>query len=274
MRRFFLLVLLSIAPALHANTVAQFRTYFGDMEVELYEQHKPITVGNFIRYVQSGLYQNGFIHRGVPNFVIQGGGFFVGPSGIDAIPTFGPIRNEFGAGAIYSNVYGTIAMAKQAGDTNSATSQWFINLTNNAFLDAPNNNNYFTVFGKVIRGTNILNTFKTFSYSNTRSNIIRDYSLVLGAPFGELPLLSANATYADLLYVDVTLLNVQVKLTNGSREISWNSVKGKTNYVEFTTNIPPTWYTLLVTNATTNTARITDSSSGAPGRFYRVRVQY
>jgi peptidyl-prolyl cis-trans isomerase A (cyclophilin A) len=190
-------------------------------------------------------------------------------------PTFPPIRNEFGVGAHYSNVYGTIAMAKLPGDTNSATSQWFINLTNNAFLDAPDSNNYFTVFGKVIRGTNVLNVFRTFSYFNTRSNIIRDYSPVYGAAFGELPLLRTNATLSDLLFVDISLLNVQVRhLTNGSHQVSWNSIRGKSNYVEFTTNLPPTWHTLLVTNATTNTATVGDSTSGPPRRFYRVRVQY
>jgi cyclophilin family peptidyl-prolyl cis-trans isomerase len=273
-RLFCCLLLLLHTSAASSNTVAQFRTYFGDMEVELYEQHKPITVGNFIRYVRAGLYQNGIIHRCDPNFVIQGGGFSAIDPNIYFIPTFAPIPNEYGAGVVYSNLYGTIAMAKLGGDTNSATSQWFINLKDNPLLDRHDTNNYFTVFGKVIRGTNVLNVFKTFSYFNTRSNIIRDYS-GLGAAFGELPLLSTNATFGDLLYVDITSLNVQVqKLANGSREISWNSVPGKTNYVEFTTNLPPSWHTLLVTNAVTNAATVIDSSTGASSRFYRVRAQY
>ena len=277
---FLLLVLPS--PASWANTVAQFRTYYGDMEVELYEHDKPATVANFIRYVRSGRYEDVIIHRCVRNFVIQGGGFYVSLTQpyIHPIQVFPPIPNEFGVGERYSNVYGTIAMAKLAGDTNSATSQWFINLTNNAFLDAPNSNNYFTVFGKVIRGTNVLNRFKAFSASNTRSNIIRDLSLsFLGYPYAgaltEVPLLSTNATLNDLLFVDISLLNVQVqKLCNGSRQVSWNSVTGKMNYVEFTTNIPPTWHTFVVTNAKATNISVIDSNATAPRRFYRVRVQY
>ena len=63
-------------PAL-AGTLAQFRTVFGDIEVELYDQDKPVTVQNFIRYVQSGVWSQMFIHRCEPNFVIQGGGYYV-----------------------------------------------------------------------------------------------------------------------------------------------------------------------------------------------------
>src|SRR5690349_914913 len=127
------LLLIFPSPGLLANTLAQFRTYYGDMDVELYDHDKPVTVANFLRYVRSGLYQDGIIHRCVPNFVIQGGGFYVAssPPYIFPNPVFAPIPNEFGVGTRYSNLYGTIAMAKLGGDTNSATSQWFINLTNN-----------------------------------------------------------------------------------------------------------------------------------------------
>ena len=276
-RWLFCLLLILHSCGLRASTLAQFRTYFGDMHVELYEHDKPITVANFLRYIRAGLYQDSIIHRCDPNFVIQGGGFYVSlqPPYIHPSPVFPPIPNEFGVGTRYSNRYGTIAMAKLGGDTNSATSQWFINLRDNAFLDAADSNNYFTVFGKVVGGTNVLNRFKVFSYSNTRSNIIRDYSLIYGPSFGELPLLSTNATLNDLLFVDISLLNVQVqKLGNGARQVSWNSVQGKTNYVEFTTNIPPTWHTFVATNGNGNNINVTDSNGTAPRRFYRVRVQY
>jgi cyclophilin family peptidyl-prolyl cis-trans isomerase len=263
-----------------ADTLVQFRTAFGDLDVQLYTQDKPITVGNFIRYVQTGLYQDGFIHRCNPTFVIQGGGYYVANRNtanqyIDQIPTFGPISNEFGVGKIYSNVYGTIAMAKQGGNTNSATSQWFINLANNSFLDAPDTNDFFTVFGRVIRGTNVLNVFKTFSGTNTSTNVIRNLQAQLGPAFGELPALTSDLTYSDLLYVDVSLLNVQVqKFTNDTHQISWNSVVGRTNYVEFTTNLPPIWRSLVATNGTGNTLSVTDATVNLPRRLYRVRVDY
>ena len=149
-----------------AGTLVQFRTTFGDIEVELYDQDKPVTVQNFLNYLKSGRYQNEIAHRLIPNFVIQGGGFVVSNNLVSQISTFSPITNEFGVGRRFSNVYGTIAMAKLGGYTNSATSQWFFNLTNNISLDAPDTNNFFVVFGHVITGTNVLNLFNTFQTFN------------------------------------------------------------------------------------------------------------
>src|SRR5437667_9811334 len=117
-------------PSSQAGILAQFRTVFGDMDVELFEKDKPVTVSNFIAYVQSGRYRDSFIHRCDPTFVIQGGGFYVAERGTPnayaaAVPIFGNIKNEYGSGNVYSNRYGTIAMAQQPGNTNSANSQWF-----------------------------------------------------------------------------------------------------------------------------------------------------
>jgi cyclophilin family peptidyl-prolyl cis-trans isomerase len=263
-----------------AGTLAQFRTVFGDIEVELFDRDKPATVQNFIRYVQNGLYQDGFIHRCEPTFVIQGGGFWVANrSGtsptIVQVSTFPTIVNEYTNGAIYGNLYGTIAMARRGGVTNSATSQWFFNLGNNSVLDSVDGG--FTVFGRVVRGTNVLNVFRTFSASpSATTNLIRDYRLILGDAFGELPLLTPNATYNDLLYVDVSLLNVRVRrLTNDTCRIAWTSVAGKTNRVEYANKVPPAnWNLLVATNGTGATLNVTDSSTNAARRFYRVRVEY
>src|SRR3974390_1409940 len=98
---FVAVLLLYAAASCEAGTLAQFRTVFGDIEVELYDQDKPFTVQNFIRYVQSGAYQNEFAHRLVPGFVIQGGGFTVTNlnttnAHIAAVTTYPPITNEFG----------------------------------------------------------------------------------------------------------------------------------------------------------------------------------
>ena len=268
------LLLILQSPALRANTLAQFRTYFGDIEVELYDQDKPTTVRNFTRYVESGLYQNSFIHRCDPGFVIQGGGYYFGfdtngGAYVDSILRFPPIPSEFGVGARRSNVYGTIAMAMGPGNTNSATSEWFFNLANNTFLDAPTTNGHFTVFGRVVRGTNVLEIFKSFR-RNRSVNVITNWLI-----FTELPLLSPTLTLNNFLFTDITLLNVQVqKLTNGFRRVSWNSVQNKMNYVEFTTNIPPNWQTLRATNGTGDNISVTDTNATAPRRFYRVRVQY
>ena len=132
--------LFSASVATQAGMLAQFRTVFGDIEVELFDQDKPITVQNFVRYVQSGRYRNLILHRCDPAFVLQGGGIIVTGRGTTNwgfayLPTFGAISNEFSAGTIRSNTYGTIAMARVGGQTNSATSQWFFNLTNSPFFE-------------------------------------------------------------------------------------------------------------------------------------------
>jgi cyclophilin family peptidyl-prolyl cis-trans isomerase len=267
-----------------AGVLAQFRTIFGDIEVELFEKDKPITVANFLRYVESGRYRDMFIHRCDPNFVIQGGGAYVanrgipGSQSIEFIPGFGTIPNEYGKGTIYSNRYGTIAMAKRAGLTNSATSEWFFNLKDNFLLDAQDTNNYFTVFGRVVRGTNVLNVFRTFQdWNETASemNVIVDLTLPpynFPPNFAECPFLTGQLGFNDLLYVDISLLNVQITRLANAREISWNSVAGLTNRVQYTTNFPPVWNQLIQTNGNGLTMRVQDDSAGA--RFYRVVVDY
>jgi len=276
---FLLLVFMAATSLASAGTLAQFRTPFGDIDVELYDQDKPVTVQNFIRYVESGAWRDMFLHRCVPNFVIQGGGYYVANrstnnQAINRVIPFGTLINEFGVGRRYSNVYGTIAMAKLAGDTNSASSQWFFNLQDNALLDAPDTNNLFVVFGQVVGGTNVLNVFKTFSRTSP-TNVIADFSSILGGAFGELPLLSTNATYNDLLYVNISLLTVQVRSTSiGTQEISWISVSNKLNTIEFTTNFPPVWQSLTITNGTGETFKFLDSSVTNAQRFYRVRVDF
>ncbi len=133
----------------------------GVTEVLLFDQAgegAPLTVENFTNYVEDGDYVNSIIHRSVTDFVVQGGGFIVEgleealaandpASAISNVPTDDPIPNEFSADR--SNVAGTIAMAKLGGDPDSATSQWFFNLSDNS-ANLDNQNGGFTVFGEVI----------------------------------------------------------------------------------------------------------------------------
>lgn len=113
------------------------------IEINLFDQQTPKTVENFLSYVQDDSYNETVIHRSVSNFVIQGGGFTFSDS-LDAITTKPTVINE----PVFSNVKGTIAMAKLSGDANSATSQWFFNITDNsAALDTQNGG--FTVFGQI-----------------------------------------------------------------------------------------------------------------------------
>jgi cyclophilin family peptidyl-prolyl cis-trans isomerase len=264
-----------------AGTLAQFRTTFGDIEVELYDQDKPATVQNFIRYVQSGRYTNEFSHRLIPGFVLQGGGFFVSNRGTTnwtstAVATYPPVTNEFSTGKFYSNVFGTIAMAKTS-DPNSATSQFFFNLTNNsASLDNTNNSGGFTVFGHVVSGTNVLGMFNNFqNWMYPWVTTPQPTNLVLyqyyTPPFDTLPLLRPSVIDSNLVFIDITLLQVAIQPVPGGREISWNSATGMTNLVEFTTNLPPVWNTLVSTNGTGSRMAVVDSSAN-PKRFYRVRI--
>jgi len=127
-------------------TIVEFQTSQGNFQVNLFDQTTPNTVDNFLKYIDEEHYTNSVIHRVSPNFVVQGGGFkFEGDWPLTRIETNSPVVNE----PTYSNVKGTIAMAKLANNPNSATDQWFFNLANNASnLDLQNGG--FTVFGQVI----------------------------------------------------------------------------------------------------------------------------
>ena len=263
-----------------AGTLAQFRTQLGDIEVELFDQDKPVTTANFIRCVQAGLFVDSFIQRWEPHFVIQGGGFFMANRAttnqiIRRVGNFGPITNEFSVGPTLSNVYGTLAMARVGGLTNSATSQWFFNLADNTDLDSADGG--FTVFGKIIAGTNVLNRF---NIANPTNGVFRtDLSDPLHPnpvldQLNHLPLIPLPSGSFGFMYVDITLLEVRVSAALTGREISWNSVRDLTNRVEFTTEFPPVWTTLTSTNGTGARMIFNDSAPAAQQGFYRVRVDY
>lgn len=129
-------------------TIVEFETSHGNFKVNLHDKTTPKTVENFLKYVTDGDYNNTVVHRLIPNFIMQGGGYsFEGSLPLTPIPTDSSVINE----PVYSSVKGTIAMAKKASGPNSATSQWFINYKDNsANLDVQNGG--FTVFGEVIEG--------------------------------------------------------------------------------------------------------------------------
>ena len=149
-----LLVAASLPASLAANTLLRMQTDLGGVDIELFDMQAPQTVGNFLNYVNRGDYDGTFIHRSVPGFVVQGGGYIFNPadgdffgSGTSHIPVDAPVVNEADP-VNRPNVRGTLAMAKTS-DPDSATSEWFFNLADNASLDDPNNSGGFTVFGQV-----------------------------------------------------------------------------------------------------------------------------
>ncbi len=255
-----------------AGTFVQIHLPFGDIDLELYDQDKPETVRNFLSYIQSGSYTNNMVvHRWDPGFVIQGGGFMVTNRTSDAVQIVpmrntGAITNEYSVGRKFSNTYGTIAMARVGGQTNSATSQWFLNLANNAFLDSVDGG--FTVFGKVIGSTNVL---ERFNRTDTANGI---YRADLGGALNHLPVMTASPSYDDLVFARITTLNIHIETSSDANRINWISIKNATNIVEFSTSLPPQWATLVKTNGSGLPYKILDTAPGAKNRFYRVRVEH
>jgi len=181
-----IVVVLMLSPAAGAaNTVVRFDTSLGFFDVELFDDTTPNTVANFLNYVNDGDYTNSFFHRLSYDFVLQGGAFTydINTDFFDFVPVDPPVVNE----PVHSNLRGTIAMAKVAGDPNSATSQFFVNLKNNsAILDGQNGG--FTPFGQV-QGNGMEVVDRLAAYPPNPDNVmIADASSVHPA-FGELPLI-------------------------------------------------------------------------------------
>ncbi len=144
------------AQAQSANRV-KFQTSQGDFVVELQADKAPKTVENFLRYVADKHYDGTIFHRVIDGFMVQGGGFT--PAMVQK-PTRAPIALEANNGL--KNDVGTIAMAR-SGNPNSATSQFFINITNNASLNAPQPDGYgygYAVFGKVVSGMDVIDKIR------------------------------------------------------------------------------------------------------------------
>jgi peptidyl-prolyl cis-trans isomerase A (cyclophilin A) len=125
-------------------------TSLGEIELELEAEKAPVSVENFLGYVDSGFYDGTVFHRVIPGFMIQGGGF---GEGLNQKPTKAPIKNEADNGL--HNVRGTVAMARTQ-NVNSATSQFFINHRDNDFLDHGSRDFGYAVFGKVVRGMEVV----------------------------------------------------------------------------------------------------------------------
>ena len=141
----FCLALTSISAQTANGPTVRFKTTVGDIDVVLLPNSAPRTVENFLRYMRRKAYDGSVFHRSVPGFIVQGGGFQATLPNLPAIPADPPVVNEYRE----SNIRGTVAMAKLGDDPNSATNQWFFNLSNNNAANLNNQNGGFTVFGRV-----------------------------------------------------------------------------------------------------------------------------
>ena len=179
-----------------SGNAVQFKTVAGTFYVQLNAAAAPKTVANFLDYVNSGSFTNTLIHRSVPGFIIQGGGFFSNTTGTtftnyNTVATFAPIALE--SSDTLLNSPGTIAMARTS-DPNSATSGWFINTADNSTGLPPASSGGYAAFGTVIgSGMNVVNALAalpvlngsvTVTSSSTSSNVVAVDSSSLPASFG------------------------------------------------------------------------------------------
>ncbi|MGI9272223.1 MAG: peptidylprolyl isomerase [Woeseiaceae bacterium] len=136
------------------------KTNHGDISVELFEETAPISSENFRQYISDGHYNDTIFHRVIPNFMIQGGGM---DKDMGSKTTRDPIKNEADNGE--ANVRGTLAMAR-TGVVDSATSQFFINLNDNDFLNHGDRDFGYAVFGRVTDGMDVVDTIAGVATGN------------------------------------------------------------------------------------------------------------
>jgi cyclophilin family peptidyl-prolyl cis-trans isomerase len=209
-----------------AGTVVQFAIsgYPGGvtnyLNVQLFDHDKPATVQNFIHYIEAGGYTNLFWSRCIPGFVLQGGDYgaenrtsatllaydvyeyFTVNLSYNNPPFPWQVDNEFNVGPVIHNTFGTLAMAKESGEPDSAAQAFFFNLADNS-TNLDNENGGFTVFGRVLSGTNVLDYFNGLSKP---ANGIYDSGVL---PFTDLPVNYASPAVpgdSNLFFVDFTFV--------------------------------------------------------------------
>ena len=194
-------IVLDGTPADAANPVVEINTNYGNIYIELFPDVAPLTVENFLGYVNRGDYNGTFFHRHVSDFVLQGGGYTWDQANqsVDHITQQDAVVNEFNL----SNVQWTVAMAKLGGDPDSATSEWFINLGDNRHsidgsgkdvgLDVQNGG--FTVFGEVVGGRATVQAITDLRIAN------------FGGSFSTLPVTETYDGQGDVLTSDLVVLN-------------------------------------------------------------------
>ncbi|MDR3430481.1 MAG: peptidylprolyl isomerase A [Rouxiella aceris] len=150
----------AIAAKAKAETHVLLTTSAGNIELELDNAKAPVSVKNFVDYVQSGFYNNTIFHRVIPGFMVQGGGF---TGNMQQKSTNAPIKNEADNGL--RNLRGTISMARTA-DKDSATSQFFLNVADNAFIDHGQRDFGYAVFGKIVKGMDVVDKISSVKTDN------------------------------------------------------------------------------------------------------------
>ncbi len=162
------------------------KTTDGDIVIELYAEKSPVTVENFLQYVDAGYYNNTIFHRVISNFMIQGGGF---STEMKEKPTRDPIINE--SSNKLHNTRGTLAMARTS-DPDSATAQFFINQRSNLRLDWTPGNEGYAVFGEVVEGMQVVDIIALTETGATSVETSRGPAVFQDVPVTPIVLLSVS----------------------------------------------------------------------------------
>jgi len=144
-----------------ATVQVRVNTSMGNVDIELNQAKAPITVANFLQYVDAKFYEGSCFHRVIPGFMIQGGGY---STKLQELKRREPIKNEWTNGL--KNVVGAVAMARRGGNADSATSQFFINVADNDSLDEPQDDGgAYCVFGRVVAGMDVVKKIESLPTS-------------------------------------------------------------------------------------------------------------
>ena len=176
----------NLAKADEANPVVLMKTTDGDITIELFADKSPITVENFLRYVDEGHFDGTVFHRVIPNFMIQGGGF---TAKLEEKPTHEPIVNE--SRNKLHNTRGTLAMARTS-DPDSAAAQFFINQRSNLRLDWSPGKDGYTVFGEVTEGMQVVDIIALSDTGPAQAMTPRGPSVFQDVPIKPVVILSVS----------------------------------------------------------------------------------
>ena len=168
------------------NPRVLMKTTDGDITIELFADKSPITVENFLRYVDDGHYDGTVFHRVISNFMIQGGGF---DAELKEKPTRGPIVNE--SKNKLHNTRGTLAMARTS-DPDSAAAQFFINQRSNLRLDWSGGKDGYTVFGEVIDGMQVVDIISLTDTGSAQAQTTRGPTIFQDVPVQPIVVLSVS----------------------------------------------------------------------------------
>ena len=256
----FPLVTLLTVSVLAGPPIARFQSVLGDFDVLLDPAAAPVSVANFTAYADRDDYDNTFIHRSTTYTdniqIVQGGGFGLISNAIAPVPTDPPIPLEAGL----PNSRGTLAMARTT-DPNSATSQWFFNLTNNSGLDFG-----YAVFGRVLGpGISVVDAIGGVD--------VYDASTGLGPVFAELPLFGPNLIVGNLVLINSIRVEpfaiTNITRTANTTELRWTALSTNTPVrIERTADLTGGPWTIIASNNTTGT--FTDTTAPTRGAYYRI----